>query len=127
LKHSNENAYCSNCIQVLANFNISMSYLTSADSMSELIRLHLLGVNAAIGVGGLLNARSDADAVLVAARVRDSGRGPDRPGAVNAVGAGNQIIASELQVAVLESPSLTLGVLGGRLSASGVSDLSLAY
>lgn len=88
--------------------------------------LDLLGVQAAIGVGSLLNAGSNANTVLVASRVRNSSGCPDRPSSIDAVGAGNQIVASELQVLVLDGPSLALGVLRGRLGTSGISNLSLA-
>lgn len=87
---------------------------------------HLLGVAAAIGVRGLLNASSNAHTVGVASRVGNASRSPDAPGTINAVGAGNQIVSSELEVAILLGPALALGVLGSGLSTSGVSNLALA-
>jgi len=90
------------------------------------LQLDLLGVQAAVGVGNLLNPGSNANAVFVASRVRNSSGGPDRPSPVDAVGAGNQIVASELQVSIFDCPSLALGVLRSRLGTSSISDLSLA-
>lgn len=95
--------------------------------MNNLEWFSLLGIVATVGVGSLLNTSSNSNTVLVASRVRNTSGGPDRPGTVNAVGAGNQIVASELKVTILDSPSLTLGVLGSGLSTSGVSNLSLTF
>ena len=87
---------------------------------------NLRGVAAAIGVRGLHDASGNAHTVGVASRVGNAGRSPDAPGTVNAVGAGNQIVSSELEVAILLGPALALGVLGSGLSASGVSNQTLA-
>lgn len=86
----------------------------------------LLGVEAAVGVLGVLDASGDANTVLVTTGVRNASVGPNRPGAVDAVGASEEIVASELKVSVLHGPALALGVLGGGLSTSSVSDDSLA-
>lgn len=88
--------------------------------------LHLLGVAAAIGVRGLHDTSGNAHTVGVASRVGNASRSPDAPGTVNAVGAGNQIVSCELEVAILLGPAFALGVLGGGLSTSGVSNLALA-
>lgn len=93
----------------------------------RMVRDALLGVVATIGVGGLLHTGGNTDAVLVSSGVLDSGRSPDRPGSVDTVRAGDQVFLRKLKVVVLDSPALALGVLGGGLGASGVSNLSLAY
>ena len=87
---------------------------------------HLLGVAAAIGVRGLLDTSGNAHTVGVASRVGNASRSPDAPGTVNAVRAGNQIVSSELKVAILLGPALALGVLGSGLGTRGVSNLALA-
>jgi hypothetical protein len=90
-------------------------------------RSHLLGVKTAVRVGNILNTSSDADAVLVAGGVGNAGISPDAPGTVDAVGAGDQVLAAELEVVlVVDGPTLALGVLRGGLSAGGVADLTLA-
>ena len=86
----------------------------------------LLSVDTAVGLGGDFNPGGNANAVRVASGIVNTGRCPDRPGAVNAVGASKQIIAGELEVSVLDVPPLTLGVLGSTLGTSGISNLSLA-
>lgn len=90
-------------------------------------RSHLLGVNTAVGVRGLLDTSSDADAVLVAAGIGNTRIGPDAPGTVDAVGAGDQVLAGELEVVlVVDCPAGALGVARCGLSAGGVADLTLA-
>lgn len=86
----------------------------------------LLGVDATVRVGSRLESSGNANAVRVPSRVGHASICPDRPSAVNAVGAGNQVVAGELEVSILGCPALTLGVLGSGLSTSGVSDLTLA-
>ena len=87
----------------------------------------LRGVLAAVGVGCLHNTSGNANTVLVASGVINTSRGPDAPGTINAVGASDQVLARELQVAILHCPSLALGVLGSGLSTSGVSDIALTF
>lgn len=87
---------------------------------------HLLGVTAAVGVGGGDDTSRDADTVFVATGVLNTGGGPDAPGTVDAIGAGNQAAAIKLEVAILDGPALTLPVAGSGLSTGGVPDLALA-
>lgn len=88
---------------------------------------NLLGVLASIRVLSLLNTSSNTSAVLVAGRVSNTSRSPDAPGTVDAVGAGDQVTAAELEVVlVVDGPAGALRVLGGGLGAGGVADFSLA-
>lgn len=88
---------------------------------------HLLRVLASIRVLRLLHPRSNSNTLLVTSRVGNTRIGPDAPGTVDAVGAGNQITTAELQVVLrVDSPAVVLGVLGGGLGAGGIANLSLA-
>ena len=94
---------------------------------TKAIITNLLSVLAPIRVLSLLNTSSNPSAVLVAGRVSNTSRSPDAPGAVDAVGAGDQITAAELEVVlVVDGPASALRVLGSGLGAGGVADLSLA-
>ena len=88
---------------------------------------HLRGVAAAIRVRGLHDTSGNSHTVGVASRVGNASRSPNAPGTVDAVGAGNQVVSCELEVAILQGPALALGVRGAGLSTSGVSNLALAY
>ena len=86
----------------------------------------LLGVDATVGVGGLLNPSSNSDTALVATRVLNIGVSPDTPSAIDAVGAGNQILSIVLKVVVaVDSPTATGS--GGRLGTGRVLDHALAF
>ena len=88
---------------------------------------NLLGVLATVRVASLLNPSSNTSAVLVSSRVRNISRSPDAPGTVDAVGAGDQVTAAELEVVlVVDGPAGALRVLGSGLGTGGVADLSLA-
>ena len=88
---------------------------------------NLLGVLATVRVASLLNPSSNTSAVLVSSRVSNTSRSPDAPGTVDAVVAGDQITATELEVVlVVDGPAGALRVLGCGLGAGGVADLSLA-
>lgn len=86
-----------------------------------------LSVKAAIGVSGLDNPRSNANAVVVACRVLNAGC-PDAESAVYAVRASNQVVAGKLEMAVrIDSPAGALSVPGCRLRTGSVANLALAY
>lgn len=86
-----------------------------------------LGVEAAVRVRSFLNSCSNTNTVLVATRVSNSSRCPDGPGTVNAVRTSNQVLASKLEVSLLDSPSLPFRVLGSGLSTGRVADQALAF
>lgn len=86
----------------------------------------LLSVKASIRVGSPLDTSSNANTVTVATRVSNTSGCPNRPRIVNALWAGDEVTASKLKVAVLDSPAISLGILRGGLSTGGVSDLTLS-
>lgn len=91
------------------------------------IPLLLLSVLAAVGLGNGQSAGREAQAVLVAARVGDTGVDPDTPRLADAAGAGKETLALEGEVAVLVNlPSLVLAVLGLGI-ASAVAKDALAH
>lgn len=86
-----------------------------------------LRVSAGNRLLALLDTSSDTNAVLVATRVGHSSRDPDAVGATNAVGAGDEVAAIELQVvALVDGPAGALSIAGTGLAASGISELTLA-
>lgn len=89
----------------------------------------LRGVSASNGVLGLLNTGSDADAVLVAARVGDASRGPDAVGTIDAVGASDEAVAVKHEVVVfVNGPAGPLAVARATdIVTGGVSDHALAH
>jgi hypothetical protein len=89
--------------------------------------LSLLGIQASAGVGSLHHTNSNADTVSISTRIGDTSGDPDRPGIVNAVWAGNKDIASELKVSIVDFPTISVGILRGGLSASGISSLTLSW
>ena len=95
---------------------------------SGLIRTALVGsVRANVGVLADLDTGSNTLTALVVAGLRNTSISPDAPGTLDAVGAGNQVLSTELQVVVrVDGPALAFTVLGGGLSAGGVSDHALA-
>jgi hypothetical protein len=87
--------------------------------------LALLCVKASVGVGSFLDTSHNANTIIVSTRVGHTSRGPNRPRVFNAVWASNKVSASELKVSVLDCPAVPLGIFGGRLSAGGISNLTL--
>lgn len=89
---------------------------------------HLGSVAAAVGVGNLDSADNNAKAVGVAGRVGDTRGNPDRPAALDAVGASQEAGTVEGEVAVLVNlPAGALAVAGRGLGAGGVAELALAH
>lgn len=87
----------------------------------------LLRILAAVRVRRLLHTSLNACAVLVASRIGNPRASPDAPSPVNAVRAGDQIAATELEVVVLvDRPAGAFGVLRSRLGTRGVADFALA-
>lgn len=73
----------------------------------------LLSVKASIRVGSLLDTSSNANTVTITPGVSNTSGCPNRPRIVHAVWAGDEVTASKLKVAVLDSPAISLGILLG--------------
>lgn len=107
--------------------NANAKYLLKPYYIHTKTTTNLLSILASIRVLSLLNTSSNTSAVLVSSRVSNTSRSPDAPGAVDAVGTGDQITATELEVVlVVDGPAGALRVLGCGLGAGGVADFSLA-
>lgn len=89
--------------------------------------MHLLGVQASVGVEALDSAGRESQASLVTGGLVNTSVDPDAPRVVDAVGAGEEAGTVEVQVAgVVETPAGELSVAGRRLSSSDVAELALA-